>query len=69
MARYQSDESDTPNELLYEHLKEHIAKLHDREITLTSRDHEVIHEHLKNSPDVDGSRLRYANGFYKRIFS
>jgi hypothetical protein len=40
-------------------LSTQICKLHDKEISLTSKDNDSIFEHLKTSPNAEGSRLRY----------
>ena len=53
-----SEESDLPNENLYDQLKEQICKLHDKEVILSAKDNDAIFEHLKTSPNAEGSRLR-----------
>ena len=53
-----SEDSDLPNENLYEQLKDQLAKLHDKEILLSPKDNDSIFDHLRKANSGEGSKLR-----------
>jgi len=53
-----AEDSDLPNENLYDQLKDQLSKLHDKEILMTAKDNDSIFDHLRSTNSVEGSKLR-----------